>query len=245
MARTRLARSARRRCWVPCSELTGHRPRRGPAGTPVSPSHDVFRRLGRRRRRQNTLGGTCSGGVFSTSFVAKPALPVNLVGLSCVEVIGTRFRRGLAGLAEPLPAEDARLGCRGLGLSRADHLPDRRARDRGARTSRSPLSGHEKTRTSREVRVRCSEALPVPADGRGHAASRRAAARSAGQTLAFIPGQGRPEFDARTLPHPAVLAVREGAGRTLPMRAPFRQPAFSRRLHRRGAGRACRRDPLG
>src|SRR3954463_12206560 len=57
------------------------------------------------------------------SSATNPALPVNLGGLSCVEESGTRFRRGLAGLAEPLPAEDARLGRRGLGLSRADHHP--------------------------------------------------------------------------------------------------------------------------
>ena len=86
-----------------------------------------------RRRRQNTLGGTCSDGVSDQSSATNPALPVNLGGLSSVKESGMRFRRGLAGLAEPLPAEDARLGRRGLGLSRADHPPDRRTRGRGAR----------------------------------------------------------------------------------------------------------------
>src|SRR3569833_3238841 len=51
----------------------------------------------------------------SQSSRTNPALPVNLGGLSCVEESGMRFRRGLAGLAEPLLADDAHHKNRGLG----------------------------------------------------------------------------------------------------------------------------------
>ncbi|GAA4626074.1 hypothetical protein GCM10023196_032800 [Actinoallomurus vinaceus] len=50
------------------------------------------------------------------------------------------FRRGLAGLAEPLPAEDARLGGRGLGLSAPVTHPTGAPATEARASTRQPVS---------------------------------------------------------------------------------------------------------